>query len=301
MERDRPRAESADAADEPEAQERAFGFAEILRLLASLESECDEEIRRARFSSTPLGLYREMLAALDAREPQMQAAAVWLQRRLREAEAAESDDDEVFEEGQREEEEEEDEEEASAEDVGHGSELKAGEHPNPDGFVPSGARLPKGHRIATAHAEAVLLDRVRALMDVHYDEVFTAEWLAKRTADPVDATAGPAPAAADCKKKGPPTAPHRPKAYRLDARVLEAHCSQRYETFRLPSRIRELLRRPSDETDWNKLEAGQWTRTGPGYCSPDPAASIDPVAGWSTARLSGADRIRRGSALKLSC
>ena len=49
--------------------------------------------------------------------------------------------------------------------------------PDPDGFVEKSNRLPKGHARATAIAEAVLLDRVRELLDRHYDGVFTTEWL----------------------------------------------------------------------------------------------------------------------------
>ena len=54
--------------------------------------------------------------------------------------------------------------------------------PNPDGFVSGGERLPKGYAVATAHAEAVLLDRVRAQLENHYDQVFTDEWLQKEHA-----------------------------------------------------------------------------------------------------------------------
>ena len=61
---------------------------------------------------------------------------------------------------------------------------------NPDGYVARSERLPTGHAIATAHAEAVLLDRVRELLDRHYDEVFVAEWSAKHAGDDDTLAAG---------------------------------------------------------------------------------------------------------------
>ena len=48
--------------------------------------------------------------------------------------------------------------------------------------------------------------------------------------------------------------PRRRGAYRVDPRVLEAHTTQRYETFRLPRPVTELLRVPRDENDWLKAE-----------------------------------------------
>ena len=49
---------------------------------------------------------------------------------------------------------------AEAEDASH--ELQASEQPQPDNFVRPLTRLPKGHLVALAHAEEVLLDRTLA-------------------------------------------------------------------------------------------------------------------------------------------
>jgi len=122
-----------------------------------------------------------------------------------------------------------------------------GEHPNPDGFVPRGLRMPKGSAVATAHAEAVLLDRTRALLDAHYDEVFTSEWLARQANKPLPESTD------DCTSSERPV-PKRPRRYHVDPRVLEARTAQRFETFSLPATVLELLRHPRDEKDWGKLE-----------------------------------------------
>jgi hypothetical protein len=116
------------------------------------------------------------------------------------------------------------------------------EDPDPDGFAGPGCRLPKGYKVATAHAEAVLLDRTRALLDRHYDQVFLEEWLQRQERSIADPEATP---------KQPPT---RPRRYHVDRRVLEAQVSHRYEIFSLPQILRTAFRRYSDEQDWTKLE-----------------------------------------------
>ena len=103
-----------------------------------------------------------MLRAIHARESQQMAGAAWQRQRLAEAMAAGEEDDEDDEEPEH---------------------LPGGEgEPRPDDFAPCGQRLPKGHAVATAHAEAVLIDRVRALLDSHYDEVFAKDWAARQDA-----------------------------------------------------------------------------------------------------------------------
>ena len=45
----------------------------------------------------------------------------------------------------------------------------------PDDFALPLQRLPKGHAIATTHAEAVLLDRMYLALEAHYDRVLFEE------------------------------------------------------------------------------------------------------------------------------
>jgi len=58
-----------DATTEPQqaSQDRAFVIAEVSELLGAIVTQDEEEIRRQRFSSTPSGLYDEMLRAILAR------------------------------------------------------------------------------------------------------------------------------------------------------------------------------------------------------------------------------------------
>ena len=63
-----------------------------------------------------------------------------------------------------------DDADAEAEDASH--ELQSSEQPQPDNFVRPLKRLPKGHLVALAHAEEVLLDRTLAQFDAHYEECF---------------------------------------------------------------------------------------------------------------------------------
>ena len=41
--------------------------------------------------------------------------------------------------------------------------------PDPDGFVPKRRNLPRDQDLATDHAEELLLDTVRTLLDLHYE------------------------------------------------------------------------------------------------------------------------------------
>ena len=105
-----------------------------------------------------------------------------------------------------------------------------------------------------------MLDHVRELLDRHYDTVFTDQWIA---AHPHDDTPGAEPSQRVAEQPTPDGStaslggavpPRRRNACRVDPRVLEAHTSQRYETFRLPRSVTDMLRAPRDENDWSKAE-----------------------------------------------
>ena len=49
---------------------------------------------------------------------------------------------------------------------------------DPDGFDHDWKMKPKNHEVATAHAELVMEDRMRLELELHYDEVFRANWSA---------------------------------------------------------------------------------------------------------------------------
>ena len=218
------------------AAESQFMWQEIASLVGSLLSESAEDIHEEHFAQTPLELFREMVCAWLARAHREAATTAWSHARLSAAAAEAAADatpdgdvdapDAVAEVP-----------EAASADVGVPP-------PDPDGFATACQRLPKRHVVATAHAEAVLLDRLRAMLDTHYDDVFQEEWHSRHLL--VQAGLNEAPPAVRARQ--------RPGAHRVDRRVLEARATCRYETFCIPEAVKTLLRRPSDMSDWAKLE-----------------------------------------------
>ena len=146
-----------------------------------------------------------------------------------------------------------DEDDGTAEDV----ELTEASEPNPDGFLHNCIRLPRGHDVALAHAEIVLLDRTLSQFDAHYDEVFLAS--AQEASTPPHrhvATASPtacldglqAQQAVEAEERA--TLPRRRRgAFHVDPKVLEAKVSKRYELFQLPDTIKALFDKPQKERD----------------------------------------------------
>ena len=187
-----------------------------------LASQAPDDVHRERFACTPRGLFDGMITALQARSSSEDAARAWSQARVGAANLLREEGVEVTSET--------------------AADAECADAPDPDGFAGPGSRLPKGYRVATAHAEAVLLDRTRALVDRHYDQVFLDEWLQRQERSIADPEATP---------KQPPT---RPRRYHVDRRVLEAQVSHRYEMFSLPQILRNTFQRYSDERDWKKLE-----------------------------------------------
>ena len=220
---------------EEEGHRLQLAWDEIVRIVQDFSSEEPEDIHHERFQATPYGLFSEMFRAMLARTGADAAAEDWrrstLERAARKKQEGEANLDS------------EDEKEAAPA-------AAAGDAPNPDGFGPVCRRLPKGHAVATAHAEAVLLDRTRALLDLHYDAVFLAAWEAKAACE-LPQEEGAADANED---PGTRQVPRRRGAHRVDRKVLEARLAQRYQTFSLPGNFTSVFQKPADETDWSKLE-----------------------------------------------
>ena len=212
-----------------------FEWNEIISLIALLLSEDVEDVHMEAFPQTPFELFREMFTAWKARYYRETAGNSWTQKRIADAtkvaaDAGASDTD--------------DNDETDAAKASTSQSDAYVKKPEPDGFVPKSKFLPKGHAMATAHAEAVLLDRVRAQLDAHYDDVFQRQWLSKHSAGQDD-----------CGDKGSePKMPKRRGAHKVDARIMEARAACRYETFRIPSSVKDILQCPADEAVWGKLE-----------------------------------------------
>ncbi len=211
-------------------QHSVYAWKEIQNLLNELVSEHPDDIHRERFHTTPHGMFTEIFRALLVRAGHDLTVDEWTKATLRRA-ALQREDGEDEPDG----------------DDGDAAEAASAD-PDPDGFVPQSSRLPKGHSVATAHAEAVLLDRVRALFDQHYDDVFLRDWSAKSFA------AGSGEVKDASGEESPPKAPRRRGAHRVDAKVLEARLAQRFEIFDLPEQVKHTFRHPKDESDWARLE-----------------------------------------------
>ena len=205
---------------------------ELRGLLLNLCCMSGEDVRLEHFSHTPPEMFREMLAVVEMRRTQQTSTVAWQNRRLQRAKQAASHEANVED-----------------EDAGHANGTgvaQAKGPPDPDGFVPPLQRLPKGHAIATAHAEIVLLDRTRALLDMHYDSIYYKQWFEKEELR--RAKSG------DAKEVAVKTVPRRPHSHKVDPRVVEYQTTPRYETLALPEEAKRILQRPADEGSWGKLQ-----------------------------------------------
>ena len=135
--------------------------------------------------------------------------------------------------------------------------------PNPDGFAHHCIRLPRGHAVALAHDELVLLDRTLAHFDEHDDETFLASEQAKSIGQQCDApiaTPTACPEGSQLQQSHgvaeKATRPRRRRgAFHLDPKVLEARVAKRYELFQLPESVNTLFGNPRHEKDWSRLTA----------------------------------------------
>ena len=216
-----------------EADEQRRIREELQRHLQSLVGEQKQDLHRERFPLTPEGLFDQIWEAVLVRDDLEQSLQDWRAMRLeavaQDAQAAAADGDDV---------------DAEAEDASH--ELQSSEQPQPDNFVRPLTRLPKGHLVALAHAEEVLLDRTLAQLDAHYDECFMRFEQERIRTEAAAEGAEPEP--------GTLLPRRRRNAYRVDPRVLEARLSKRYEEFSLPESVRTLFQQPAHEKDWERLE-----------------------------------------------
>jgi len=218
------------ASDTTASHDAAIAWQELRKLLEKVLSEAGEDIHRESFSATPPVLFKEMWQSWLARKSQENETAWRRAARLRAASRAVPDDIQVGD----------SEEEGLADEPVD----EAASRPDPDGYIYRSGRLPKKYQVATAHAEAVLLDRVRVLLDTHYDQVHLEKWRETHAADQATSTT----------PGGGRRPPARPRAHRVDDRVLEARSSKRYEDFVLPAAMLDIFRRPADEESWDKAE-----------------------------------------------
>ena len=189
---------------------------QVQQAVARLCTTQTEEIFAESFPDTPRGCYQEISDRLQA--TQERAARTFRKRSIRLSQLAQE------------------RMEASKEQQSHEKDPQQ-DLCDPDSYGFSGTILPKGHVIATEHAEIVLEDRMRVALELHYDQVFRTTWLAKHAND-----------------DGESMVPQRPRRNRIQPRVLECVRQERYEVLSLPEELRDILQRPAQEKDPSVLE-----------------------------------------------
>ena len=228
---------------------------ELLGLVRRLAGEQKHDVHSERFPLTPDGLFAQIWEAVLVRDDLDQVLRASRAMRLEGVAQAAHD---LAAGG----EDTEDDEDAS-----HGQ--RPTERPEPDHFTQPLRRLPKGHLVALAHAEEVLLDRTLVKFDAHYDELFLQHEQQRIRTEVAAAGAEPEP--------GSLLPRRRRNAHHVDRKVLEARVSKRYEVFCLPEVVRTLFTKPAHEKDWEKL--GQLAR----YVQQAARGSLDEAAAASPA------------------
>ena len=119
--------------------------------------------------------------------------------------------------------------------------------------MPKRRNLPRDHDLATDHAEELLLDSVRTLLDLHYEARLRdaeVQRLRKKAAE--RASAGEAEDEEDADQTQRKTKQARS---RVLAKASEALAENRYESFALPTELKKLFQKPSDERSWRNAKA----------------------------------------------
>ena len=86
---------------------------------------------------------------------------------------------------------------------------------------------------AVAQASEVLIDSMRSLLELHYDEVHTADWVRTHATKRV---------------------PARESEYKIFHKVAQLQRQRPNQQLCLPASVKSILRQPSDELQWARLE-----------------------------------------------
>ena len=86
---------------------------------------------------------------------------------------------------------------------------------------------------AVAQASEVLIDSMRSLLELHYDEVHTADWVRTHATKRV---------------------PARESEYKIFHKVAQLQRQRPNQQLSLPASVKNILRKPSDELQWARLE-----------------------------------------------
>ncbi len=205
----------ATAAESEAEQLRRHGAEQMVQWLQRLSSTQRDEVFEECFPDTPRGCYEEIWEKLSMLETRVTRRVERHALRLAGMAAHVS---------------------KAAEEEGQAS-PPSNEQCDPDGYGATLLRLPKGHEVATAHAEAVMLDRMQASLELHYDRAFKETWAEKHAERHPDLAAA-----------------SRPQRRRLQQRALECLKHQRYEALEIPAAVRAILTKPRQEAHWDIME-----------------------------------------------
>ena len=86
---------------------------------------------------------------------------------------------------------------------------------------------------AVAQSSEVLIDSMRSLLELHYDEVHTTEWMRTHATK---------------------RAPARESEYKIFHKVAQLQRQRPNQQLCLPASMKSILRQPSDELQWARLE-----------------------------------------------
>ena len=122
-----------------------------------------------------------------------------------------------------------------------------------DAFVGMKRRKPRNWESVVSQSEAIVIDEMHTLLDMHYDELHKRDWLAKHPAgepDDAEKKKKKKDKKKDKKRKRERCAPpKRPSGSIVYNTVLEHKLRRKYDLLDLPANVKEILRSPSDEQD----------------------------------------------------
>ncbi|MEC7232781.1 MAG: hypothetical protein VXW31_07580, partial [Planctomycetota bacterium] len=236
MEPDPPADKNADSATD------TIDWQSVERELAGLQSVTFPVIHAERFPATPKELYTDLVRHVEAWDKNRRDSDIRRARRIAASEANRGNDADEDDSDGSDVDEREEQDEAKAERLFQKNWRSAPPHaPDPDGFVYRSAKAPNQRKLIVRDAEELLLDEMKTLHELHYDEVLRDK--------AVKSLAARAEKDEEAKLAEPKI--RRSKVY---MGIAEARLSQRHETFALPAAVKELLRSSNDEKSWKKAE-----------------------------------------------
>ena len=200
---------------------------EIIGAVGRLRIVSWEAIQRERFSLTPLGMYNDLCRNAQILLERHTSDAARRQSRLAGFEPDEQPQDEGTQESEEMGEISRPQQPRKRKKDRYGLDL--------DVFKNISPRKPHHWARAVAQASEIHIDNVRSMLELHYDEIHTTSWLKRHAGSAAKV-------------------PARDGKFKVFQSVATLHRSRLNQQLVLPSEIKRILRKPSDEGCWDKLE-----------------------------------------------